>query len=65
MTEQQQFVAELRKLRFDRQPTLTSIAQAAGISRTELYRVINTGQASDAVARAIEQSLRSVTKRAY
>ena len=54
-------VQELRLLRYDRRPSLTSVAQAAGISRTELYRVINSGRASKATGTALERALRDVT----
>lgn len=58
---EQTVVTELRKLRYDRQPSLASVAQAAGISRTELYRVINTGRVSAAIRTSLERSLRVVT----
>ena len=53
-------ISELRRLRY--RPSLTSVAQMAGISRTELYRVINSGMASKAVEQALERSLRIVTQ---
>ena len=58
--EQERVVTELRQLRYGRQPSLTSVARAAGISRMTLYEVINSGcQPSEAVTQAIKRGLRS------
>ena len=63
--EQERVVTELRQLRYGRKPSLNSIARAAGISRTMLYNVINSGQASVAVAAALQRGLQAVQKNRY
>ena len=65
MTVEQQAVTELRKLRYDRQPSINRVAAAAGVTRKTLYRAINTGTVSAAVAVAVMAAIQRGTCKAY
>lgn len=58
---EQRVVSELRRIRYSRPPSLNSIARAANISRTELYRIMLRGTASDAIAARIDSVLQQAT----
>jgi hypothetical protein len=53
-------VRTLRAIRYNRPPTLTSIAQAAGVVRADLYVAIGTGRLSDEKALSLGKVLRDV-----
>lgn len=57
MTEQQQAVAELRKLRYGW--TIAAVARAAALDRKTLYNAINSGSLSQATAAAVIGVLRN------
>lgn len=59
----EQAIQQIRTIRFEPKPTLSSIARAAGISRVTLYNTINTGVASDAVGQALVRGLQAVQNR--
>ena len=57
---EQQVVQELRRIRYGRPPSLSSIAKAAGISRVTLYEVINTGAATERLTASLSMALQNV-----
>jgi hypothetical protein len=55
-----EIVSELRALRYAR-PTMSAIANAAGISRSLLYNVIISGQLTPRTKDALERALCSLS----
>ena len=62
---QEQVIRELRKLRYDRKPSIRSIAIEAGLDRKTLYNVMNTGCLSDATAASLARVLQRANSPAY
>jgi sorbitol-specific phosphotransferase system component IIC len=58
-------VQELRLLRYDRRPSIRSVAIEAGISRRTIYNVLATGHLSQPMAEALGRVLQGAKKPAY
>ena len=66
MTETERYaIQQLRRYRYDRQPSIQGVADAAGVTRKTLYRAIATGTRSAAVASAVVDAIQRGPSRAY
>lgn len=57
MTLAEQVITELRRIRFDRPPPLSAIAQEAGLHRTTLYEATGARRLSEKNAIILKQAL--------
>ena len=56
----EQVVKLLRRMRYERLPSMRSLAATARVNRNTLYRAIHSGECSRATAAAVQQAMRQL-----